>query len=274
MSSNRLSFTARLALGLAPVLILGACTPSSSSDSDSSDGSTGVTVQFSSSAAQITEDTTTVLTFLELSEPADEEITVNYFTSGNATEFADYHLTDPPPITLGAGDVNAEVRIGIFEDFFGELDEVLTLQLVKPSNAGLGVRQTFEVTILDEDATFFPETEPNDDHLEANVVGDIEPLTSYEISGGVVPFTFDVFQLDAVATTNVHLFLDPTSAVSEIILNILDATGNVLFTYDDDQPGTTISAIFTASSGQTFFLAVTVEGAGTDYVLRAVGVAP
>ena len=70
----------------------------------------------------------------------------------------------------------------------------------------------------------------------------------------------------------VFVSMEPQSGVSEAVINVLDENGNVVATIDDDVGGTTVSTSFAVVDLQVFFLALTVEVAGTNYVLDVVGV--
>lgn len=251
--------------------LLAACT-TGSSDSDSG-GSSDVTVSFVSSQSDEVEDAFNLPLTVVLSGEHDEDVDVSFLWSGSATEFADYFIVSSPPITIPAGSVSSAIEVQILEDDIGELDETLKLTLVEPPNADLGVPASHTVTILDdpEDAQEFAESEPNEDHTEANVVGDVDKGVRWVITGSMVVGDFDAFELTAQSDHTVHLSLDPSSGVSEVVLNLVDESGNVIDTVDDDVGGTTITTTLDVVAGQTFFLIATVEVAGTNYELQAVG---
>jgi len=245
-TSRSSALHASAALNLSLLLLVG-CGGKSSSSSDSGGSNDGPEIQFSSTSVSKQEGVTQVSVLVELDEPGEENIELSYFTTGNAQIFTDFQLVTDPPLTILAGNISATIVVQIFDDGNGELDETVVLHLVQPPNANLGVNTLFTLTILDEDATLVNEQEPNDSPAEANLVGNIQPLVSYTILGTTVVGEFDMFELTATEATDVFLFLDPVSVVAEIGLCILDAAGNIIY------------------------LSVTVVGAGTDYVLDAVG---
>ena len=76
--------------GLLGLALLAACGGSSSSDSSSDGGGgSGPTVRWTSGASWLTEDTVSWQVLLELNESHDEDIDVNFYWSGTASEFVD-----------------------------------------------------------------------------------------------------------------------------------------------------------------------------------------
>jgi len=259
--------------GLLGLALLAACGGSSSSDSSSDGGGgSGPTVRWTSGASWLTEDTVSWQVLLELNESHDEDIDVNFYWSGTASEFVDYFVPGGTPITIPAGQLSQAITVQVFEDDKGELDEEIKLTMVPPVNASLGSPSVHLITIADEDQVVVPEVEPNNDHLTANDVGVASSEVAYEVTGQALTTDFDVFKFTAQGNTTVFVSLAPQSAVAEAVLNVLDETGGVVEVVDDDLPGTTVSTSFTVLDGQVFFLAVTMTGAGSDWVLDVVGV--
>ena len=95
---------------------------------------------------------------------------------------------------------------------------------------------------------------------------------AYQITGQALTTDFDVFKFTAQGNTTVFVSLDPQSAVAEAVFNVLDESGNVLEVVDDDVPGTTVSTTIQVLDGQVFFIALTMTGAASDWVLDVVGV--
>ncbi len=258
---------------LAPLALaaMGACTSSSDSSGGGSGSADGPEISFLVSSSFVDENDLVWNVAVDIEFGHNEDIDLSFYWTGSAIEFIDYTMNTPPPITIPAGVQTLMLAIRINEDVVGELDETITMTLVEPVNAPLGPITKHTITIQDEDEVAFPEVEPNDDHLTANVVGDMAPGLSWEISGDASPTMFDVFELTAIADSIVYLALDPASATTEAVLNILDQDGNVIAVIDDDQPGTTVTTTFAVTAGQKFFLAVTVEAFSSAYVLDAVG---
>jgi hypothetical protein len=256
---------------LAASLLLASCT-TGVSDSSGSGGDSDITVQFSTTSTTRTEATEMLQVFLELNKDSNEDIDLNFTWNGTATEFVDYTVPNGTPVTIPAGQVTHSISLLMIDDVAGELDEFIQLKLVPPVNANLGARTVHVVTVLDDDALPFPEVEPNDDPAGANVVGTTAPGLAYEVSGATLVNFFDFFKFDGIVDSEVHVSLDPSSAVAQVVLNVLDENGVVVDVIDDDQPGTTIGTVFDVAAGQTFYLGVTVEGAGTDYVLDVIAI--
>ena len=124
---------------------------------------------------------------------------------------------------------------------------------------------------MDEDEVVVPEIEPNNDHLSAHDVGVATSEVAYHVTGQALTSDFDVFQFTAEGNGTVFVSLDPDSAVAEAVLNVLDETGTVVDVVDDDVPGTTVSTSFQVLDGQVFFLALSMTGAGSNWILDVVG---
>lgn len=252
-------------------LILPCGCGSSGSSSDNGVEDTDVSVTFGIAGTSVVEATIQVIAQVQLSDVADEDVVIDFSTAGSsATVGVDFTVATASPITIPVGSLTENIVVEVQTDTIGELDEIVRINIV-PVNADVGPNGTFTLKILDDDAVQLSESEPNDDVPTADVVGDVEPGRAYVISGTTLVTEFDVFQLTAIADTNLFLVLDPDSAVSEVVLNVLDELGNSVFVFDDDLPGTTVAAHVQVVAGQVFHLAVTVEGAGTDYTLSVVG---
>ena len=80
-----------------------------------------------------------------------------------------------------------------------------------------------------------------------------------------------LYRIDAFVPVTVHVAMDPDSDDSEVVISLLDGDGELIETYDDDVPGTTVSASFEMGFGDVYFLSVTVEAADTNYLLDVIG---
>ncbi|MDA1266779.1 MAG: hypothetical protein O2816_16995 [Planctomycetota bacterium] len=264
-----------LVLGLGA---LTACAPSSKDSSSGGGGGSSATISFVSIGSVTVEDTTQVGAQIVLSDVLEEDVDINFFTNGTAFEFGDYVVTTPPPVTIPAGSTSTLVTLQIFEDGVGELDEQVTVTLVTPANAGLGTFTQHQVTILDDDETPFTEVEPNDILAQANMLpGPVGEGLSWEISGAGLSGNFDIFECNVSADPNIgsctmFFTMTPSSGITEVVINVLDENGNTIATYDDDVGGTAVLGTLNVVPSQKFYLAVTVEVAGSNYTLDVVGV--
>jgi len=256
-----------LALGL-----LASCGSSGSSGSSSDDGGSTPTLSFSLSSSALTEATVNWSILVQLNDVHDEDIEANFYWTGTALEFVDYAVTSGTPVTIKSGQLSEAITVQVFEDARGELDETISLTLVPPQGANLGSPSQHVITVLDDDEIQVSEQEPNDDHLNPQEIGSIATEVSYEVLGSAVLGNFDVYKFDAMGNSTVFVSMDPQSAVSEAVINVLDENGDVVDIIDDDLGGTTVSTSFQVVDQQVFFLSLTVEGAGTNYVLDVVGV--
>ena len=89
---------------------------------------------------------------VSLSAPADDEVTVEYETTGGtATSGADF-TADSGKLTFAAGETTKTVSVATTDDSADEEDETFTLTLSDPTNATLG-DATATGTIVDDDET-------------------------------------------------------------------------------------------------------------------------
>lgn len=252
--------------------LLSACGSSGSSSSSGGSGGSTPNLTFSFSSSTVAEDQTTRYVEIRLDQIHDEDVDVSFLMGGNAFPFVDYWQSNGMPVTISGGELTALIELQIWEDELGELDETIEMTLMKPPNAKLGGLTTHVVTINDDDQITIPEVEPNEDHLNAQDLGSVEGFVSLEVQGEALVGDMDVYGLQASENTTVFVSMDPASAVSEVVINLLDEDGNVVAIFDDDIPGTTVSTSFDVSAMESFFLAVTVEAFGSTYVLDIVGV--
>jgi hypothetical protein len=265
-----MKFSSRqLLLGLG---LLASCGASGSSGSSSDNGGSDPNLSFSFSSSTLPEDTVNFNVVVQLDDVHDEDIEANFYWSGTALEFVDYAVTSGTPVTIQSGQLSAAITVQVFEDDKGELDETIRLTLVPPQGANLGSPSNHVITVRDDDEIQVSEQEPNDDHLNPQEIGSIATEVSYEVLGLAVLGNMDVYKFDAMGSSTVFVSMDPQSGVSEAVINVLDENGNVVATIDDDVGGTTVSTSFAVVDLQVFFLALTVEVAGTNYVLDVVGV--
>ncbi|MHA7901410.1 MAG: malectin domain-containing carbohydrate-binding protein, partial [Henriciella sp.] len=90
----------------------------------------------STSVVEELEDTLTLT--VELSEAADEDITVTYQPSGTATD-EDFDLAPPLQITIPAGETTGSVFLSILDDALVEVQETLTVSLTGASAGAIDV---------------------------------------------------------------------------------------------------------------------------------------
>ena len=258
-------------VALVLVLAVGCAPSGSSGGSNSGGGQTGLEISFETTALTVTEIEGTFNLKLVLSMPAPEDIELPFTVEGNAQQFLDYTMVTGSPFSISAGLTEAFLPIQVHEDIFGELDEVVFVTLQPPSNASLGTPRQLEFTILDEDHASFQESEPNDHYSEANEVGSMAEHFAYVISGDAHPGPLDVFRFGSINDAQVHIELDPQSQNTFAWLQVQDANGNPIVTYDDGLAGTTITGDFDMPQGATFHLAVAGHNVGSGYTLRVVG---
>jgi len=107
------------------------------------------TVQFSSSTFSAGEDAGTTTVMVELSHAYDQEVTVDYATSGDtATAGSDYEEASGT-LTFAVGETSQTFDVTILTDDEAEADETVQLTLSDPSNADLGDQAVAVLTITD-----------------------------------------------------------------------------------------------------------------------------
>lgn len=248
--------------------------PACGSDDDGSSKPVGLKVGFGVSATIAQEDASYLEVDVVLNRTSESVLIVDFFTSGDALDFSDFHVLTSTPLQIPAGVVSTKIRIQIFEDTLGEKDEVVDLTLMTPIGGSLGDISTHRLTITDEDAQPVAEAEPNNDVATSNVVGAIQEELSYRVTGNLKAAfeEYDVFQLTASDNTDVFIQLIPANYVSEMRFHILDAAGLIIFTYAGSA-GEAVSTEYEAVQGEVFHVAAWVEAADTDYQLDLVGLA-
>ncbi len=107
-------------------------------------------LSFSQSSATVDESTGTVEVTVTLSAPSALPITATLAIAGTADEGIDVVVT-PTTISIPQGAVSTVVSLAVVDDGFDEPNEVLTLTLVTPTNASLGLATTFSLTVIDND---------------------------------------------------------------------------------------------------------------------------
>lgn len=86
-----------------------------------------------------------------LSEPAAEDVSVNYYVTGSAeADGVDYSMVEGP-VTIAAGELAVVIPITIVDDLQAEAAETIMVLLDEPDNATYGDAPFATVTILDDD---------------------------------------------------------------------------------------------------------------------------
>lgn len=256
--------------GFGLLALLASC---GSDDSGGGGGSSApVEVEFGTPTTIAQEDASYIEVDLVLNKPSSSLLVVDFFVSGDAQLFSDFHVITSTPLQIPAGTVTTKILVQLFEDTIGEKDEVVDFTLLTPLGATLGDNTTHRLTIADEDAQAIAEAEPNNDVANANVVGGVQEEIAYTVSGNIIAAfgEYDIFQLTATDNSDVFIQLIPANYVSEVRFHILDPAGTILFSYAG-VAGDTIAAEYEAVVGEVFNVAVWVEAADTDYQLDLVG---
>lgn len=247
------------------------CSPSSSSGGSSESGPPGLVLSFEEATQAITEIEAAFELKLVLSIPAPDEVQLPFTLSGDATSFVDYSPSTPSPLTIPVGATKAAIVLQLHEDIFGELDEVARVTLQPPANASLGTLVQQELTIVDDDAAPFQESEPNDHYTSADWVGGMGEHFAHLVSGHTSPGLVDVFRFDQLVDGTVHVELDPQSADTYAVAQVLDANGALVHTFDDSKKGATVGGSFAVTANDTFYVVVAAYAAASGYALRVVG---
>lgn len=120
-------------------------------------------VQFSSSNYNVTEDCTFVTLTLNRLGDVTGETSVDLSTSdGTALQRTDYTIANGT-IRFLAGETSKTFRALISEDAYVESNESFNLILSSPTGGGVGTPSTATVTVVDDDTTTPPITNPIDD---------------------------------------------------------------------------------------------------------------
>jgi hypothetical protein len=258
--------------GLGLLALLASCSSDSSGGGGGGGGSAPVEVEFGVPAITVQEDASYLEVDLVLNKPSSSLLIVDFFVSGDAQLFSDFHVLTSTPLQIPAGVVTTKILVQIFEDTIGEKDEVVDFTLLTPLGATLGDNTTHRLTIVDEDAQAIAEAEPNNEVASANVVGGVQEEISYKVSGNISAAfeEYDIFQLTATDNSDVFIQLIPANYVSEVRFHILDPAGTIIFSYAG-AAGDTIATEYEAVQGEVLNVAVWVEAADTDYQLDLVG---
>ena len=97
-----------------------------------------LSLQGGQSTALVEEFEDTLTLTVELSEAADEDITISYQPSGTATD-EDFELAPPLSITIPAGETTGSVFLSILDDALIETQETLTVTLTGASSGSIDV---------------------------------------------------------------------------------------------------------------------------------------
>ena len=111
------------------------------------------TVRFTESSQNVNEDPGTATVTIQLSAPTNQDVTVPFTVSGTASQGKDFTITTASPITITAGQTEADITITVNEDALDEFNETVVVTMGTPTNATLGTPTTHTVTIIDDDAT-------------------------------------------------------------------------------------------------------------------------
>ena len=112
------------------------------------------TVEFVTISQSITENGGSITAEVTLNQPdPDNDITLDVIVSGGtATIGSDFTYTSPTSITFSAGSTTNQVLlIPIVNDAVPEADENFVLELTNVNNAQIGVQNTHDVTIINDD---------------------------------------------------------------------------------------------------------------------------
>jgi hypothetical protein len=107
-------------------------------------------VSFTASQAAVDEDGSITIT-AALNHISDQDVTVPFSVNGASTATGggtDYSIT-PSPLTITAGNTSADITVTITPDSLVEASETVIVDMGTPTNATLGTRTTYTVTILD-----------------------------------------------------------------------------------------------------------------------------
>lgn len=269
--------------GLTSLFLAAGCSGGGGSSSSSNGGGGGdgggsggsLKVEFAGASQSVFEGDIRVTAKIVMNGTSQQDVFVSFLSTGDAQFLGDWEWVTPPPLKIPLLTSSADVVIDIRADDKGELDEILRLRITSAVNAGLGDQLQHLITILDEDATHFPEVEPNDAIADANAVGTIAKLARFDVTGEVQPGglgdDFDVFELVSAEEHVVDLQVEGVDVLADLSLLVTDAANNPLYAVDDTGPGEDERGQYAASAGETFYVHVATVDAGTQYLFSATG---
>lgn len=89
---------------------------------------------------------------VNLSVISGKTVTVDYSTSGDATEGVDYNIA-AGPLTFSPGETTQDISLTIVNDSSGEANETIIVTLSNPTNATIGTNSSQTYTIENDDST-------------------------------------------------------------------------------------------------------------------------
>jgi len=259
--------------------VLFACGGGGSSSGGNGGGGGGggtALVQFAIGAQTEVESDIIVQAIVTMSAPEPHDVFVHFTTTGDAQNITDFEVLDNSPILIPETHTQVPIRVRIYSDGKGEKDERVELTITAVSGAQLGTLLSHTLTIQDDDATDFQETEPNDDIPNANLIGTMSKKVAVHATGDVdlagTSDPADVLSLIAGEDVTLDLLLDPAASTALIKLVLTDDSGNVLKTFVAvNGPGEPVGGTYDVLAGQTIYLWVTTETSPTAWFLDIVG---
>jgi len=236
-------------------------------------------VEFGAAEVRVTEGETVIGVPVTLTSEPAQSLQVPYEHLGSATEGVDFVVLTPSPLVVAKGQVQAEILFQVFEDSIGEVDESIRLELGEVEHAELGEQVRSVLRIEDDDSKEVEESEPNDDLPGAQELGYLRLNAGCHAHGLVVPAgssgdVFDVYRMTAWTDLRMRLALDAWSAGVDVALRVLDEGGGTLYVLDQVGVDDFEEGELLVGAGQVFFLEVTTQVAGTDYLLQIAGEPP
>lgn len=118
----------------------------------------GTAVSFNPATYNVTEGTASVTLALNLTQPSEQTITIDYATSnGTATGGNDFTAASGT-LTFAPGETNKTIQINLIDDAVVEVTESFTVVLSNPVNVSLGGGNTATITIADNEGVQFTST--------------------------------------------------------------------------------------------------------------------
>lgn len=108
-------------------------------------------VEFLASSSSQGENAGSIAVQLNLSAVSNVDVSVPYTLSGTATSVSDFSVSLPSPIVIPAGTTSKSFSLIIVDDSVSEFSETAILTIGTPSNASVGVKNTYTLTITDND---------------------------------------------------------------------------------------------------------------------------
>ena len=106
---------------------------------------------FTTSAQSVSEGAGTATVTVQLSRPADQDVTISYSLSGTALNGTDYTVSPASPIVIAQGESTKVLTVTITNDSSVENDETVVLTLSNPFNATLTSPTSHTLTITNDD---------------------------------------------------------------------------------------------------------------------------